>query len=326
MEKFTRLRDIDNMVKIDFDIIKKYTVEKGRNEIYVTEYINSGNDLIAKVYRKIDGKWVLAQEKIHINTDQVNRNRAFKELIVIDYYYKSDNYIRRFDALHSDNRYLEMKSLHDDFNLEEANFLDVNYFFGNDKEIFSKINKIFHVAIDFDFGDDCMIKRFNYKNQIVVSRRYAPAMNIIYTDMINAEKAVCMVDSIENFNLTYLYNIADVGIDVLSYDYTNVNSEHNPLLCRRVTSISDIPIISKYDEFDVPLEFNGLNTFLGEFTVNENERIRVYLYPAIFLEERDIIHVDKYNLLYLDKVIISEYGEISYERLLLKSKYMWQSV
>lgn len=323
MENFTKLRDIDNMVKKDFEIIKRYTIEPGRNDVIVTEYINSGKDFVVKVYKKNEGIWVLAQEKIHINTDQLSRNKAFQELLVIDYYYKSDNFIRRLDALHSDNKYLKMKSMHDDFNLEETNFLDVNYFFGNDEKIFSKVNEVLPVEIDFDFGTDCIIKRFNYKNQIAVSRKSAPAMNIIYTDMVDATKAVCMVDSMENYTLTYLYNIADIGVDVISYEYMYVISDKNPLLSRRVISISDIPIVSKYDEYDEPLEFNSQQTFLGEFTVNDTERIRVYLYPAIFLEDRDIIHVDKYNLFYLDKVIISEYNEVSYERLLLKSRYMW---
>ena len=323
MEKFTKLRDIDNMVKKDFEIIKRYTVEPGRNDVIVTEYINNGKDFVVKVYKKNEGIWVLAQEKIHINTDQIGRNKAFQELLVIDYYYNSPNFVRRLDALHSDNRYLKMKSMHDDFNLEEANFLDVNYFFGNNKEIFSKVNDIIPIDIDFDFGTDCIIKRFNYKNQIAVARKSAPAMNILYTDLMDTNKAVCMIDSMENYNLTYLYYHADVGVDAISYEYMNVVSENNPLLSRRITSISDIPIISKYDEYGEPLEFNSQQTFLGEFIVNDNERIRVYLYPAIFLEDRDIIHMDKYNLFYLDKVIISEYNEISYERLLIKSRYMW---
>ena len=323
MEKFTRLRDIDNMVEKDFEIIKRYTVKPCKNYVNITEFINNGKDYIVKTYKKNEGSWVLAQEKIWINTDQISRNKAFRELIVFDYYYDSSNYIRRLDALHSDNKYLKMKSMHDDFNLEEVDFLDVNYFFGNNKEIFSKVNDIIPINIDFDFGNDCTIKRFNYKNQIAVARKSAPAMNIIYTDLMDTNKAVCMIDSIENNNLTYIYYHADVGVDAVSYEYTNVVSETNPLLSRRITSISDIPIISKYDEYGEPLEFNSQQTFLQEFTVNDDEIVKVYLYPAIFLEDRDIIHMDKYNLLYLDKVCISQNNDISYERLLLKSRYMW---
>lgn len=336
MEKFTRLRDIDNMIKENYDIIKEYSIY-ARNNAIISETINNNQDTIDSTYHKINNEWRLAKENIRINTDKY-RSKGFNYVLNVNYEYKSNNFICRFDKIvtmpflsgydithESYNRYINMINPNQ-FNLKEFNPLDVYYYYGDKNNIFKDFEEAIGVSIKKTFDPACRIKKINHLNKYIVAKNGEPLMTIDYTDEFD-NKRVAKIEIFDEKKIIYFVRKNIMGnfvLDTTIYEY-EIDESLPPLINKRVISINDTPVMANYDHYFAPKTFNGQDTYLGEIDHSDGEEnftIKSYLYKACLFENRDLIYYEDNNIYYLDQIVISDYNiEIDHiKRYLLISK------
>lgn len=321
MEKFTRMRDVDELIRNNYSILKEYKLLSGYEPLIV-EYINDGNDTISNIFYKVDNEYKLKRERIKINTNEF-RTRGLEHEIFIDYDINADNYLNRVIGKSSIPKTLKMIAPNK-YMLEDFDPINVNYFYGSNQEAFSKINDLFGLDISVLFEDSVIIKLFNYDNRLVAVNRGEPILEIVYTDKIFDRMALKMINYEQN-TIVYITKIKDskgytsiTGSTKFLYEKIDSNI---PFVNTRFIEINDIPIMAKYDEYGEPLEYNHQESYLGEFEINE-ESARVYLYNAYDLNDRDIIY-STYgfdNIFYYDILTKSHSGRIGITRRLILRK------
>lgn len=287
MEKFTRMRDVDELIKNNYSILKEYKLILGYNPLII-EYINGGNDTISNIFYKVNNEYRLKRERIKINTNEF-RTRGLDHEIYVNYDIESDNYMKQAVGKPSIPKVLKMIAPNK-YILKDFDPIDVNYFYGSNKEAFNKVNELFGLDISIAFDQSVITKSFNYYNRIVSTKRGLPIMEIVYTDRIFDRMALKMINYEQN-TIVYITKIKDKDTDITGstkFIYEKINSKL-PTMDTCFIEMNDIPILAKYDEYGEPLEYNHQESYLGEFEIN-GESARVYLYNAFNLNDRDIIY------------------------------------
>ena len=309
MEKFTTLRDIDNMMSKNFDMVKEYNIYPLRSTI-IAECINENLDSIESIYKYIDGSWRLSREKIFINTDKY-RSTGFNFMVNADYDYKADNFITRFDktvsipSLHSSDtpwmtlpKYISMTNPKEcRYTLSEYDPKDVYYYFGDKDSIFKDFEDIMGVSVSKTY---------------IIARKGKPVMTIDYTDEFD-NKRVAKIEIFDEKKIIYFVRKNIMGnfvLDTTTYEY-EIDESLAPLMNKRVIAINDTPVMANYDHYFAPKTFNGQDTYLGEIDHSDGEEnftIKSYLYKACLFENRDLIYYEDNNIYYLDQIVINDYN------------------